>query len=121
MTKINYYGTLSKIYLFNLIMPEVKIMLGYRKAWEYKNACNDLTLEQIITKIKDELGIILVNKLDDYKQELYKQIDNLATKMDEKYTSTGGQMAAIYQGKIKQCEKWRSNGEPNDVSTGPEG
>jgi hypothetical protein len=78
-------------------------------------------------KTKDEVvslaisfGVSFIFDLTEVRERAYVVIDTAANKVDAKYTTTGGQMPAIYQGKIKQCEKWLSAGSP-DVSTGSYG
>ena len=81
-----------------------------------------------VGKTKDEVvslaisfGVVFDFDLTEIRERAYVTIDNIANKVDAKYTTTGGQMPAIYRGKIRQCENWLADGSPSDISTGSYG
>lgn len=66
-------------------------------------------------------GAVITQDLDEVKELAYSQIDEAANRLDARYTTVGGQMPAVYKGKIDHCDRWEADGSPVDVSSGSYG
>lgn len=73
----------------------------------------DVTAVIALALTKD---VTVTQDLTAQKESAYWRIDKAAAACDLKYTTTGGQMAAIYRGKLAHCDKWLADGSPADVS-----
>ena len=85
------------------------------------NELNSLPNTDAVIARADELGVTVevhevVANLDSQRNVAYQEIDNAANDCDARYTTVGGQMPAIYRGKLAHCAAWLANGSPEDVS-----
>jgi hypothetical protein len=106
----------SKQEIILSVYDKIRREVGARSSILFRRTAEPLVDAAAVISLAANSDVTVILDLTDAKETAYRQIDKAANACDAKYTTTGGQMAAIYRGKLAQCDKWVLDGMPADVS-----
>jgi len=107
----------SKQEIILAVYDALRVSKEARASVEFRKSAETQANAAAVIALAATFEVTVTLDLTEAKETAYLKIDAAANACDAKYTTTGGQMAAVYRGKLAHCTAWLANGSPADVST----